>query len=284
MKKILLKNGKIMLSAGKLSYSPKIVANYESAGLEQVFQLAIPNFACNDVEEFPEYDHWLEPQLNMPNVNFYFQDIDQYPTYIQGGPGLPIVNFDFQSVDQYPTYIQNTITNLVFDTISDSSIQQWTKFNKVISPLSGSSPYSYTVTGLPVGLSHSVSGDQLIINGIPQEFGDHEVVLNVTDNAGDVVNVSFMINVVENLKIPIIENTLLPEFNANRRASIIGYNFDITGILMFNDIDITTSVVQWSDSVIDFLVPIDSVGSCNLYVISNGQNSTVINKIVIGAL
>ncbi len=93
-----------------------------------------------------------------------------------------------------------SLTINVAPTITPGSLPNWTvnqpNYNATVSASGGTTPYSWSVSGLPAGLTFNPSGaNSLVISGTPTATGTFTVTVTVTDTAGATASHDFPLTI-----------------------------------------------------------------------------------------
>ncbi len=147
------------------------------------------------------------------NGNWAEYEIEGSHTYQETSSGYPIVVF-LNGPDGTSTS-GRTCTAIVGPNpygldMGDLSQTQWddkeSGYDGTIPISGGSGGYTGTVTGLPTGLTGSVSQDEVVITGTPQESGTFNLGVSIEDSTGGTFNKTFSLAI----NAPVTLGDLIP--------------------------------------------------------------------------
>ena len=248
-------------------------------------------FEATSLAQFPTYIHVEnagvhEQDLTPYEILFDSASSAQFPTYVHVAdtgvhePDLTPyeILFDSSSLAQFPTYVHSTVvSDLIFNAGDDISATQWAKKEHYFpTPSSGPAPFSYTVSGLPLGMSFTLENGAAKISGIPEESGVFVLTVTAIDRLGRTTPDNVALTVSAGSKIPVIESVLpTDEFVVGVFPMYLrGYSFGASGSVVVNNVALPPeNVISWSDVEIAISLPTATASPAEIYVQSGGVDS-----------
>lgn len=274
-----------------------VVVRVESVSGD-VKSLTLQLFAVEGVDGVPILLFVADPEtsgesnayVSSPFVEFDSVSLAQFPTYVHV-PDVGVhepdltpfeILFDSPSVAQFPTYVHSTyVSDLTFNAGADIVAAQWVRKEHTFpTPTSGPAPFSYTVSGLPLGMSYATENGAVKISGIPEESGVFTLTVVTTDRLGRTASDEVLLTVTAGNKIPVIEHALPTDIFVLGAFPVYvrGYNFGVPGSMFVNSVVLPPeNIVSWSDTEINFTLPAATASPAEIYVQSGGLDSVPVS-------
>ena len=126
-------------------------------------------------------------------------------------------------------------------------------YSQTITAADGTAPYTFTVTGLPAGLTPSATSPSVALSGTPTESGSFSVSVTAQDDLGCAVSQTYPLTIIADTTPPVITPT-------------------VTGTLGTNGWYTSNVAVSWS--VVDNESTITSTSGCQETVITTDTAGT----------